>query len=252
MPFLLPNQQCHSTEGSHYITANHWTRQCRYSRMTTTTILRPLYRSTCISQHLQLRSGGFCWCKVLLPACPCWQQPVHSDYGEDAGVLLNSVIYTTSIPLHSTTSRTQLLLLHDKQGYTTKLLQANALPIFQQIVSKHRKELSPTKNYPIWPHPYLLHQLALEERTLHPLCQLGDSSTHVSILCINTLLQYRQHCPFPRGIQAPHLTWFNGPIRVHNTNSILTASIVFAQFTVTDRQTHITRHIQTHTQTLHL
>ena len=29
-------------------------------------VLQPLYRSTCVSRHLQLRSGGFCWCKVLL------------------------------------------------------------------------------------------------------------------------------------------------------------------------------------------
>ena len=33
----------------------------------------------CGSRHLQIRTGGFCWCKVLLPACPCWRQPVHSD-----------------------------------------------------------------------------------------------------------------------------------------------------------------------------
>jgi len=46
---------------------------------TTTTILWPLYRSTCISQHLQLRTGGFCWCNVLLLACPCWLQPAHSE-----------------------------------------------------------------------------------------------------------------------------------------------------------------------------
>jgi len=32
-----------------------------------------------------------------VPACPCWRQPAHSDYGEDAGVLLNSVIYTVSV-----------------------------------------------------------------------------------------------------------------------------------------------------------
>ena len=32
---------------------------------TTTTILRPLYRLTCISWHPQLRTGGLCWCKVL-------------------------------------------------------------------------------------------------------------------------------------------------------------------------------------------
>jgi len=31
-----------------------------------------------LSQHVQLRTGGFCWCKVLLPACPCLWQPVHS------------------------------------------------------------------------------------------------------------------------------------------------------------------------------
>jgi len=44
---------------------------------TTITILRPLYSSTCVSRHLQLRTGGFCRCKVLLPTCPCWRQPVH-------------------------------------------------------------------------------------------------------------------------------------------------------------------------------
>jgi len=33
------------------------------STTTTTTVvlLRPLYRTTCISRHLQLRTGGFCW-----------------------------------------------------------------------------------------------------------------------------------------------------------------------------------------------
>jgi len=41
--------------------------------------LRPLYRSTCIGWHSQLRTGGFCWCKVLLPACPCWWQPAHLE-----------------------------------------------------------------------------------------------------------------------------------------------------------------------------
>ena len=35
-------------------------------------------QAKCISQHLQLRTVGFCWCKVLLPACPCWrQQCIH-------------------------------------------------------------------------------------------------------------------------------------------------------------------------------
>ena len=36
-----------------------------------TAILWPLYRITCVSQHLQLRTGEFCWSKALLPACPC-------------------------------------------------------------------------------------------------------------------------------------------------------------------------------------
>jgi len=34
---------------------------------TTIAVLWPLYRSTYISWYLQLRTGGFCWCKVLLP-----------------------------------------------------------------------------------------------------------------------------------------------------------------------------------------
>jgi len=65
-----------------------------------TTVLRPLCRSACVSRHLQLRTGRFCRCKVLLPACPCWLQPVHSGWGEDTGVHLNSVIYTVSVRLN--------------------------------------------------------------------------------------------------------------------------------------------------------
>ena len=65
--------------------------------MTTIIVLRPLHGSTCNSQHFQLRTGGFCWCKVSLPTRSCWWQPAHSD-SEDAGVLLNSVIYTVSTP----------------------------------------------------------------------------------------------------------------------------------------------------------
>ena len=40
---------------------------------TTATFLRPLYRSTGVSRHLQLRTAGFCWCKVLLATCRCWR-----------------------------------------------------------------------------------------------------------------------------------------------------------------------------------
>jgi len=38
------------------------------------------HRFTAIIQvNLQLRTRGFCWGKVLLPTCPCWHQPAHSD-----------------------------------------------------------------------------------------------------------------------------------------------------------------------------
>jgi len=57
------------------------------AKTTTTTQQRPLYRSTCVNWHLQLRTGGYCWCNVLIPTCPCWQQPAYLDYAEDAGVL---------------------------------------------------------------------------------------------------------------------------------------------------------------------
>ena len=40
---------------------------CKLATTTTTAVLRQLYRSTCVSSHLQLTTGGFCWCKVLLP-----------------------------------------------------------------------------------------------------------------------------------------------------------------------------------------
>ena len=38
---------------------------------TTTTVLSPFCRLTCVSWHLQLRTGGFCWRKGFLPPCPC-------------------------------------------------------------------------------------------------------------------------------------------------------------------------------------
>jgi len=45
---------------------------------TTSIISHPSYTQTCISWHLQLRTGRFSWCKVLLPACPCWRQPLST------------------------------------------------------------------------------------------------------------------------------------------------------------------------------
>jgi len=50
-------------------------------------------KSVCyaVSQYSLLKTGGFCWNKALLPACPCWWQLVHLSYGEDARILLNGV-----------------------------------------------------------------------------------------------------------------------------------------------------------------
>ena len=55
-----------------------------------------LYRLSCISKHLQLRTGGFCWCEVLLPTC--LSDGNQRIRGEDAAVLLNSVFGTVSVP----------------------------------------------------------------------------------------------------------------------------------------------------------
>jgi len=71
-----------------------------FTETTTATILWLLYRTTCINRYPQLRTGGLCWSKVLLPACPCWWQLVHSVYGEDARVLVNGV-YLHLLPLPS-------------------------------------------------------------------------------------------------------------------------------------------------------
>ena len=34
----------------------------------------PLYRTTCVNGHPQLRTEGFCWSKVSLRACHCWRK----------------------------------------------------------------------------------------------------------------------------------------------------------------------------------
>ena len=57
--------------------------KCKITKINTlqhiNTILQPLYGSTCVSQHLQLRTGGFCCCKptcladvVCLLTTLCW------------------------------------------------------------------------------------------------------------------------------------------------------------------------------------
>jgi len=65
-------------------------------------ILPPHYgicRTTCVSRHTQLRTGGFCCSEVLLPACPCLWQLSHSNSGEDTRLPLIDVTCTVSVPL---------------------------------------------------------------------------------------------------------------------------------------------------------
>jgi len=64
----------------------------RYS----TTVLRPLYRTICISQHPQFIIGGFCWSKVLLPACPWWRQLAHPITEKTLEFSLTMLLYCTS------------------------------------------------------------------------------------------------------------------------------------------------------------
>jgi len=87
------------------------------------------YRTNCISRHPWLRTRGFYWSKVLLPACPYWWQLARLDYGEDARVLLNSVICTVSVPFPPK----QILWRRFKQVFNAP----HALPVTQPTVSKH-------------------------------------------------------------------------------------------------------------------
>ena len=55
-----------------------------------------IHRSTCVNRHLRLRTGGFCWCTVF------WTHALadgnqHIRIREKT-LLLNSVIYTVSVP----------------------------------------------------------------------------------------------------------------------------------------------------------
>ena len=61
----------------------------------------------------------FCWCKVLLPTCPCWRQPAHSDYGEDAGVLLNSVIYAVCV--HHVSVLYRIIYANNEHKFSSEL-----------------------------------------------------------------------------------------------------------------------------------
>ena len=81
-----------------------------FNLQTTATILQPLYRSTWISQHSQLRTGG--------------QQWTHLDSGQDT--VLNGVTYTISI---STIIQVNLCYLTDPVNNWRILLDQSLLSV---------------------------------------------------------------------------------------------------------------------------
>jgi len=63
-----------SAHDQHFLLHHTWCFNTYFSSRTLsflppipTIILQPLYRTTCVIRHRQLRTGWFCWSKVLLP-----------------------------------------------------------------------------------------------------------------------------------------------------------------------------------------
>jgi len=84
---IVCDDNSHLSLGADHVTRPIFTKTSQLTTTTTTTtttILQPcspLYRLTCVSWHPELITGGFCWSKVLLPTCRCWQLLVHSALG---------------------------------------------------------------------------------------------------------------------------------------------------------------------------
>jgi len=77
----------------------HNTLQLAFCLLLTTTanVLQPLYTPTCVIWHVQLRTGGFCWCKVLLPALADGSQCIRIR----EKMLEFSTAFSTPSPYHS-------------------------------------------------------------------------------------------------------------------------------------------------------
>ena len=69
----------------------HW------KTITTNNILHPLHRSTCVSWHPSLRTGGFCWSKLFVACMSLLSVTSAFGIGKDARVLLKNITYTASI-----------------------------------------------------------------------------------------------------------------------------------------------------------
>ena len=111
--------------------------QVDYNTTTTTTVLRPLYRSTCIRWYLQLRAAGFCWCKVLLP---------HALTDGNQRIQIREKTLEFFLTVLSTLS--QYLFGPGRQRLQLPVVKLNVVKsIFQQLNLPIR---SPTSPSPTW------------------------------------------------------------------------------------------------------
>ena len=62
-----------------------------------TPVLRPLYRSTCVSRHLQLRTGWFCWLQSFTVHMPLLMATSAIGLGEET-LEFSSVVLSTLSP----------------------------------------------------------------------------------------------------------------------------------------------------------
>jgi len=118
---VLTSLTCHAIHALHAISSMlpHTKHSTNCSTVTTNTVLWPLCSQPALADTFNLRTGGFRWCKVLLPHAladnnqriPVREKTlhhaivvVHATIGEDAGVLLNSVIYIVSVQYNTNCS----------------------------------------------------------------------------------------------------------------------------------------------------
>ena len=76
-----------------------------------TAIVRPLYRTTCVSWHPRLTTGGFCWNKGLMLACPCWWQLLIQI--REKTLQFSSTVLPASSPYRDMWYRIQVIQIND-------------------------------------------------------------------------------------------------------------------------------------------
>ena len=88
-----------------------------------------VYQLTCVNWQSQLKSGELWVRKRLLPACPCWRQQPHFDYGEHLKVLFNAnVTYIIcEPPTVSSTSKNLTCYQWSKQTLNVVVKKCNMM-----------------------------------------------------------------------------------------------------------------------------